>query len=166
MLDKLKFPHGGYEVEVCRRDDIIEALPPDADKELILAIITQCETDAVNFLREGRWTGIPYLGNIRISQHEQKFIDIKGRELLNTAKLELDKERYDVFKKSLNNSIEIDIKRERLYRYMTSCFVTKHRRNYNYLITIAKENNIKNIDGYARFMCYSFIDLSNYIPFE
>ena len=61
MADIFKFPNGGYDITVCRKQDIIDALDANVtDKEVVLAIITQCEVDATNFLKEGRWTGIPH----------------------------------------------------------------------------------------------------------
>ena len=167
MADTFKFPNGGYEVTVCRKQDIIDALDANVvDKEVVLAIITQCEVDATNFLKEGRWTGIPYLGNMRVPKTKLKFKEIGGSELIQTAKEELERNRYIVFRSELNANIAIDVKRERLYRYMTSTFVTKHRRVYNSLLENKVAENLKDKDAYARFMCYSFMELSNYVPFE
>ena len=167
MADTFKFPNGGYDVTVCRKQDIIDCLDKNViDKEVVLAIITQCEVDATNFLKEGRWTGIPYLGNMRVPLYKQKFEEINGKEILETAKETLDKNRYIVFRKELNANIGANIKQERLYRYMTSCYVTKHRKVYNRLLKDRRAANLKDKDAFARFMCYSFIELSNYIPFE
>lgn len=166
MYSLFKFPNGGFDVEVCRKQDILESLGDDVDKELILAIVTQCETDAINFINEGRWTGIPYLGNMRVPKNKQKFEEINGHEILETAKQELDKRQYDVFKKDLNTRIVIDVKLERLYRYMTSNFVTKNRKVYDRFITYANVLNFKNKEAFARFMCYSCVDLTPYISTE
>ena len=87
MSDTLRFPNGGYNVTVCRKQDILDCLDANVvDKEVVLAIITQCEIDATNFLKEGRWTGIPYLGNMRIPKYKEKFKEIGGREILEDAK--------------------------------------------------------------------------------
>lgn len=167
MSDTLRFPNGGYDVTVCRKQDILDALDANiVDKEVVLAIITQCEIDATNFLKEGRWTGIPYLGNMRIPRYKEKFKEIGGKEILEDAKQDLDKNKYILFRKSLNANIAIDIKNDRLYRYRTSCFVTKHRKTYTYFLRIAKSRKIQNNEVYARIMCFSFIDLSNYIPLD
>lgn len=166
MYNIFKFPNGGFDVEVCRKQDILDSLGDDVDKELLLTIVTQCETDAINFINEGRWTGIPYLGNMRVPKNKQKFEEIGGREILETARQELDKKQYDVFKRDLNASIVIDIKKERLYRYMTSCFVTKNRKTYDRFLSQAASLNINNVGAYARFMCYSCIELTHCITIE
>lgn len=167
MSDIFKFPNGGFEVEICRKTDIISDLNIDSDKkEILLAIITQCETDANNFLKEGRWTGIPFLGNMRIPEYKIKFKEIGGAELLETAKETLDKERYDIFKKQINANIACDIKRERFYRYVTSCYVTKHRKLYNLLTTDDRAKNLDDKYAFARFMCYSFTELSSCVTNE
>ena len=167
MLDKFKFPNGGFEVEVCRKQDIIDSIDdPTVDKDILFAIITQCEADANDFLNEGRWTGIPYLGNMRVPKHRQKFCEINGSEIIDAAKETLDERRYSVFKREFNLNLEADVRQERLYRYMTSCYVTKHKRTYNRFLKDIRANNTSNKDAFARFMCYSCIDLSNYIPEE
>ena len=99
MSDVLKFPNDGYDVEVCRKQDIIDCLDTNVDKELVSAIITQCESDISDFIEQGIWAGIPYLGNIRVPKHKQKFQEINGTELLETAKETLIKQRYNIFKK-------------------------------------------------------------------
>lgn len=166
MYNIFKFPNGGFDVKVCRKQDILDSLGDDIDKELLLTIVTQCETDAINFINEGRWTGIPYLGNMRVPKNKQKFEEIGGREILETARQELDKKQYDAFKRDLNASIVIDIKKERLYRYMTSCFVTKNRKVYDRFLSYATTLSINNVDAYARFMCYSCIELTPCITIE
>lgn len=167
MSDTFKFPNGGYDVIVCRKQDIMDCLDANIiDKEVVLAVISQCEVDATNFLKEGRWTGIPFLGNMRVPKYKQKFAEIGGEEILQEAKQNLDEHRYMVFRKELNANIGADIKQERLYRYIISCFVTKHRRLYNSLIKDIRASKLKDPECFARFMCYSFTELDNYIPIE
>lgn len=167
MADIFKFPNGGYDVVVYRKQDILDCIDENIiDKDVVLAVITQCEVDATNFLKEGRWTGIPYLGNMRIPPRVKKFREINGTEILETAKQELEENRYFVFRKELNSNICADVKYERFYRYVTSCFVTKNRSLYNYFLKEVKLDNISNRDAYARFMCYSCIDLTNYLPID
>ena len=56
MTDTYKFP-GGNDVKVLRKEDIINTINCNiVDKEVALAIVKQCEIDAANFLRKGRWT--------------------------------------------------------------------------------------------------------------
>lgn len=161
MSDIFKFPNGGYDVQVCRKDDIIADLNIDSDKkELLTAVVTQCEIDASNFLKEGKWTGIPYLGNMRIPEHKIKFKESGGAELLEAAKETFDEERYKIFKRQLNANIACDIKHERLYRYLTSCYVSKHKKLYNLLATDDRAAALKDKYSFARFMCYSFTELS------
>lgn len=167
MSEIFRFPNGGYDVTICRKQEIIEELDiKQEDKDVMLAIVTQCERDAIDFLAEGRWTGIPYLGNMRIPEYRKKFKEIGGAELLDTAKEELDGQRYKAFKKDLNATIAASISQERLYKYRTSCFVTKNRKLYNKLLTDYRAIKVNNKDAFARFMCYSFIELEGCIHTE
>lgn len=167
MPDTFKFPNGGYDVTVVRKQDILDCLDENViDKDVVLAVITQCELDASNFIKEGRWTGIPYLGSIRVPKHKQRFAEIKAKDLLNTAKENLDKERYLVFRNKLNTDIAIQVKQERFYRYNVSLYVSKHKKQYNELLNDKRAEKMKDKDAFARFMCYSFMYLSSYIPFD
>lgn len=167
MSDIFKFPNGGYEIEVCRKQDILDCIDDNIiDKEVALALITQCEVDATNFLKEGRWTGIPFLGNMRVPTYKKKFKEIGGEEILEAAKQDLDKDKYIIFRKQLNINIAADIKYERYYKYITSCFVTKHKKLYNSFYKDLRSGKLQDKDAYARFMCYSCTELSNYIPLD
>lgn len=164
MSDIFKFPKGGYDVTICRKREVIEELDiTNEDKDLMLAVVTQCEQDAIGFLKEGRWTGIPYLGNMRIPEYKKKFKEISGVELLETAKENLDEQRYKAFRKELNANIAVDVKQERLYKYRTSCFVTKHRSTYNRFLKDIRASKLTNKDAFARFMCYSLIEIEGCI---
>jgi hypothetical protein len=167
MSDVFKFPNGGYDVTVCRKKEVIDELNLSTeDKEIMLAIVTQCENDAINFLKEGRWTGIPYLGNMKIPDHRIMFKEIGGSEILEDAKKELDAQRYKAFRKDFNASIKISVNRDRLYRYITSCFVTKHKKIYNRFLRSNKVGKLTDKYCYARFMCYSLTELKGCIHTE
>lgn len=166
MSDVFRFPNKGYDVTIVRKEDIIDSLDTNIDKDITLAIVKQLELDASNFIKEGRWTGIPFLGNMKIPDYKKKFNEINAKELLDTAKENLDKEQYKAFRYDVNAKISVDIKQERLYRYMTSMYVSKHRPRYRHLLNDKRASNLKDKEVFARFMCCSFINLTNYIPFE
>ena len=72
MADTYKFPGGGYDVTVFKKQDVLDCIDKNIlDKDVALAFIEQLEVDAANFLKEGRWTGIPFIGNIRIPKLRQ-----------------------------------------------------------------------------------------------
>ena len=49
---------------------------------------------------------------------------------------------------------------------MTANYVTKHRKIYTKMLKHPLNKDSKNKDVFARIMCNSFLDISNYIPFE
>ena len=52
MQDTYKFP-GGKDVKVVRKEDIINTIKTNiVDADVALAIVRQCEIDAVNFMRK------------------------------------------------------------------------------------------------------------------
>ena len=91
MADIYKFPSGGYEVTVCKKQDILDCIDKNIiDKEVALAIVERCEIDAANFLKEGRWTGIPFIGNIRIPKLKQLEESPEQQALIAEAKANLE----------------------------------------------------------------------------
>ena len=110
MTDTYKFP-GGNDVKVVRKEDIINTINCNiVDKEVALAIVKQCEVDAANFLRKGRWTGIPFIGSIRVPKRVQRMRTKEVQDLLEEAKnvlADLKKASYVVenVKNNLNQTI-------------------------------------------------------------
>ena len=87
MSDIYKFPSGGYEVTVFKKQDILDCIDNNIlDKEIALTLIEQLEIDAANFLKEGRWTGIPFIGNIRVPKLRQLQESPEQQALIEEAK--------------------------------------------------------------------------------
>lgn len=153
MSDTFKFPNG-YDVTVVRKQDIIDCLDANVvDKDIVLAVISQCEIDAANFISSGRWTGIPFLGSIRVPKRTQRYNSPEIKELIEEAKNTLDKDRYMVFRQKLDCEIQIKEKHERFYRYIVSQFVTSNRKFYNKLVE-------KEGEKVAQFICWTLSNLT------
>lgn len=132
MSDIFKFPGKGNDVVIFRKKDILDCIDANiTDKEVLDEIITQCEFDAQNFIEEGRWTGIPYMGNIRLNPINKKLRSLETVNLINDAKEVLPKEEFLLFKSQLTKDTAKHIKAERIYNYMLSRAVIKHRRYYD-----------------------------------
>ena len=159
MQDTYKFPNG-YDVTVVRKQDIIDCLDENVvDKDLVLAVITQCEVDAANFIQNGRWTGIPFIGNIRVPKRIQKIQSPEVQELIQEARETLDKDRYVIFRKQLYVDIDKEERRERFCRYMVSQFASRHEKYYKRLV---REHG----EAYAQFKCWTLCNLSEVYPKE
>lgn len=131
MANTYKFPNGGYDVTVLKKQDILDCIDDNIiDKEVALAIVEQCEIDAANFLMAGRWTGIPYLGNIRIPKFRQILNSPETRALIAEAKENLDADKYILFRSNLAAEAAKHSKMERYFRYEVSKFVTKNMQFY------------------------------------
>lgn len=154
MADTFRFPPAGYDVRVLRKEDVLATIEKNIiDKDIALAIVKRCEIDAANFLREGRWAGIPFMGNIRIPTAVQKLMTEESKAILEEAQQTLDADKYVLFRKSYSNDIGKQVKIERYYRYVVSKFVGKNTKFFN---TISKKKG----EGYARFLCYTLTELS------
>ena len=103
MKDVYNFPNGGYEVRIVRRSEVLEAIDKNIiDKDIALAIVERCELDCANFLKEGRWANIPYIGNIRIPKAKQLIKSEEQQTLISDAYDNLDTDSYLMFRKQLN----------------------------------------------------------------
>lgn len=134
MVETIKFPGGGYDVTICRKSDIIDCIDKNiTDKEIALAIVEHCEFNAAKFIKEGRWTGIPFMGNIRIPKSKQMLKSTEQQALIADAKDKLDKEHYVMFRKQLHKDNKKQIAEDRYYKYITSIAVNSNKKLYRKL---------------------------------
>lgn len=134
-MNKFTFPNG-YEVDIVKKKDVLETIDNNIiDKDLALAIITNCEQNCARFIENGIWAGLPFMGNFRIRE-AKKIIDSKeNQELLESAKNNLSQEDYILFRKDLVRDAAIRVKNTKFLRYEASKMVTKNKRIYKNLIT-------------------------------
>ena len=155
MADTYKFPGGGYDVTVFKKQDVLDCIDKNIlDKDVALAFIEQLEVDAANFLKEGRWTGIPFIGNIRIPKLRQLEESPEQQALIAEAKENLDADKYILFRTQLGKENSKHIKQERYYRYITSIAISHNRKLYKKLCEEKGEY-------YARIYMYSSYNITS-----
>ena len=109
------FPNG-YDVRVVRKQDILDCIDDNIiDKDIALELVSQCEIDAAKYLSDGKWTGLPYLGNVKI--REGRTILENNKELREDAKNILDEEKYVLFRKRLVIENKEKLKHNRYVNY-------------------------------------------------
>lgn len=154
MADTFKFPNNGYEVKVLRKDNVLDSIDRNIiDKEVALAIVKKCEIDAANFLREGRWASIPFIGNIRIPKTVQKLTSEDSKAILQEAQDRLDPTKYLLFRKQYANEIGKQVKVDRYYRYLVSRFVGRHGKLFKKIASTRDEIS-------TRILCYTLSDIT------
>ena len=163
MQDTYKFP-GGTDVKVVRKEDVIQTINCNiVDKEVALAIVRQCEIDAANFLRKGRWTGIPFIGSIKVPDSVKMANTPEQKELIQTAINTISNEQFVMFRRELAHNNEKRAKATKYYNYVLSMAVSKNR---NLFKKLCKEKGV----GYARlnfFLKSSITAVENeYVPVE
>lgn len=153
MKDVYNFPNGGYEVRIVRRSEVLEAIDKNIiDKDIALAIVERCELDCSNFLKEGRWANIPYIGNIRIPKAKQLIKSEEQQTLISDAYDNLNTDSYLMFRKQLNQYNAQRARFEKSYNYLLAIMVNRYNKYYNYL----KRNKG---DYKARITIYTFASL-------
>ena len=163
MQDTYKFP-GGKDVKVVRKEDIINTINTNiVDTEVALAIVRQCEVDAVNFMRKGRLTGIPFMGTIKVPDTIRMSQTKEQKDLILAAMETNTNEQFVMFRRNLAYDNKIKIKARKYYNYVLSLSVAKNRNQFK---KMCKEKG----EAYARihfFLLYSVTSVNNeYIPIE
>ena len=163
MQDTYKFP-GGKDVKVVRKEDIINTINTNiVDTEVALAIVRQCEVDAVNFMKKGRLTGIPFMGTIKVPDTVRMSQTKEQKDLILAAMETNTNEQFVMFRRNLAYDNKIKIKARKYYNYVLSLSVAKNRNQFK---KMCKEKG----EAYARihfFLLYSVTSVNNeYIPVE
>lgn len=162
MEDTYKFP-GGNDVKVVRKQDIVNCINNNiVDKEVALAIVQQCEIDAANFLRQGRWVGIPFIGNIRANQVRKLEKSKDQQELIEAAYKSATPEQYLLFRRELAYNNDKRIKAQRYYNFVLAKAVS---RNKDLFKKLCKEKG----EAYTRihfFLNQSIVAVSNELDYE
>ena len=163
MQDTYKFP-GGKDVKIVRKEDIINTINTNiVDTEVALAIVKQCEIDAVNFMKKGRLTGIPFMGTIKVPDTVRMSQTKEQKDLILAAMETTTNEQFVMFRRNLAYDNKIKIKARKYYNYVLSLSVAKNRNQFK---KMCKERG----EAYARihfFLLYSVTSVNNeYIPVE
>ena len=163
MQDTYKFP-GGKDVKVVRKEDIINTIKTNiVDTDVALAIVRQCEVDAVNFIKKGRLTGIPFMGTIKVPDTVRMSQTKEQKDLILAAMETTTNEQFVMFRRNLAYDNKIKIKARKYYNYVLSLSVAKNRTQFK---KMCKERG----EAYARihfFLLYSVTSVNNeYIPVE
>lgn len=163
MQDTYKFP-GGKDVKVVRKEDIINTIKTNiVDTEVALAIVRQCEVDAVNFMKKGRLTGIPFMGTIKVPDTIRMSQTKEQKDLILAAMETNTNEQFVMFRRNLAYDNKVKIKARKYYNYVLSLSVAKNRNQFK---KMCKEKG----EAYARihfFLLYSVTSINNeYIPVE
>lgn len=163
MQDTYKFP-GGKDVKIVRKEDIINTINTNiVDTEVALAIVKQCEIDAVNFMKKGRLTGIPFMGTIKVPDTIKMSQTKEQKDLILAAMENTTNDQFVMFRRNLAYDNKVKIKARKYYNYVLSLSVAKNRNQFK---KMCKEKG----EAYARihfFLLYSVTSVNNeYIPIE
>lgn len=154
MADIFKFPCGGYDVDVLRKEDIINRIQDDSiNKNLLLKIVEHCEKQAAEYLKDGRWAGIPYIGNIRIPKTVQNFISEESKALFEDAEQTLNREAYIAFRKNYSKDVGKQVNINRYHNYITSKIVASNKKFFRRIASMKG-------DIAAKIICYSLSNLT------
>lgn len=154
MPESRKFPPEGYQVTVLRKQDVLKCIDENIiDKEIALEIVRRCEIDATDFLKQGRWAGIPFLGNIRIPKIVQTFLAEDTQQLMAEAKENLDEHKYLLFRRQFATDAVKREDRERYYKYELSKFVGKNLKFFRKLAA-------KHGEKLARVKCFTLRNMA------
>lgn len=134
-LDFRRFPKG-YSVRVVRKEDIIATLDANVtDKDVVLDVIKHCEVSAANYISNGRWASIPYMGSLKLNLNKIKVKNTikEFREASDEVTDKTDAQeraRYYLFKKELTAKANRELNAQRYYNYIVALGINKHPKEY------------------------------------
>lgn len=129
MSETFKFPRGGKDVTIVRKQDIINCIEENIiDKDIALALIEQLEIDINHNLSERKWTGIPFIGSLKLNGRLE--VTNALNDIKDEAKVQFEKETYVLFKKNLATDLVKRDKYERFSKYITSMAANKYKNKY------------------------------------
>lgn len=132
-METFKFPHGGNDVTIVRKQDILDCIEQNiVDKDVALAIIEQCEIDIVQNVVAGKWTGIPFIGSLK-PNNVRKRLKEETKEIREEANATMDRSSYILFRKNLAYDIKKREKLERTSNYITAMAITRYKFKYKLL---------------------------------
>lgn len=135
MSDTYKFPNNGYEVTICKKQDIIDCIDNNIiDKEVAYALITNLEQNIARLIQDGTWTGIPFIGNIRIPKGKLLEKSEEQQALIQEAKATLDRADYLIFRARLGKENAKRIKANRYFNYVASMAANANKKLFRRLL--------------------------------
>lgn len=127
------FP-GGYEVKIYKKEDILKSINDNIiDKDIAYEIIEQCEKNAAEYIKKGRWAGIPFIGNIRIPKTLLAKETDEYKDAIEDAKLTCDNYQFVAFRKQLNFKNYLAEKHHKYFLYVVSMQINKNKVLYKRL---------------------------------
>lgn len=162
MKSTFRYPNGGYEFTVVRKQDILETIDANiTDKDIMYEMISQLEIDSLQFLKEGKWTGFPFLGSIKVPEGVKMNNSPEQRELLNEAFNTLDKNEYICFRRQLAKSNDQKIRENKIFLSKAQMTRIKNRKlaaklfkNYSYeraIVLLYSLFTIKEAEHYPEY---------------
>lgn len=134
LKDAYKFPNGGYDVVIIRKEKVVKTIYDNIiDREVALALVEKLELDCSNFIKEGKWASIPFMGSIRVPKTKQLLKSKEQQELIRDAYDNLDSNRYIMFRKQLNAHNEQKVRFEKSYNYLAAIMINRYIKFYKHL---------------------------------
>lgn len=131
-----KYPNG-YEFTVIDKRDVLKCIDDNIiDKDVALAVVSFCEAQACKLVGERGMGSIPYFGRIETSKSDRDIMTSDKKDLLEEAKVVLDKERFVLFRNNLYNEVHQNIRSQKIFITTANILISRNRGLYNRMINI------------------------------
>lgn len=146
-----KFPYSDIDVVVVEKEDILKTIDDNIiDKEIALELISNLEVKAEAFIKDKKWTAIPYLGNIRMPKGLSDEVQESYKDAREYAYATMNKKSYIAFVReiALNNAERI--KYNGFFNQVLAMAVRKDKNKFARLCRSKGENwaSCKMVFGY------------------
>jgi hypothetical protein len=129
-LEENKFPApDGRMVLIENKESILKCIDDNIlDKEVALMFITQLEKDAQHHIENGDFTGIPYIGKIKMRAGSKAYMDNKST--LDAAKETMSPNEFNAFKAEMMHEAVVRENQIKVFKYQTSRMANKNGKSY------------------------------------
>lgn len=149
MADIIKFPNGGYDVTIIRKQDVLDCIDANIiDKEVALDLIAKLEIDAMSVVNSGMKANIPFLGSIQMKTTRKIYDSADVKESIIDARNTLDKDSYIMFRKKLSKTVAEQASYDKFYQWRANAIVKANPKKFRELAAAKGEH-------FAKFYLFS-----------
>lgn len=128
------FPYSNFDVVIVEKEDILKTIDNNIiDKDIALELVRNLEVKAEQYVKEKRWTGIPYLGNIRVPKGLSKEVQDSYKDIRTVAYNTMDKKSYVAFIREICLDNSAAIKYNRFFNQILAIAVRKDKQKWTRL---------------------------------
>lgn len=118
---EFRIPNSNQSIQVFDRKSMFDCILANiTDRHTAFEVIKSVEENANKLLNEGKWVGIPFMGNIRIPTYKQFELSKEQQNTFKAIREYSDRSKYILARKEIRKSNVAQAKLDTYYNYVVS----------------------------------------------